>query len=100
MFIFYSMSESSLIWTFDPPEADKCLLASGKFDVHLSKQHVNSALVIGSLFFHSTFDVGCSMSESSLTWTFIFSHYGLSGHCKRLLVFLVGLWWICTKLNW
>jgi len=41
-FIFYSsffpiqnsMSESSLTWTFDPPEADKCLLASGEFDVH------------------------------------------------------------------
>ena len=32
---FYSMSESSLTWTFDPPEADKCLLASGEFDVHL-----------------------------------------------------------------
>jgi hypothetical protein len=29
------MSESSLTWTFDPPEADKCLLASGEFDVHL-----------------------------------------------------------------
>jgi hypothetical protein len=24
---------------FDPPEADKCLLASGELDVHLSKQH-------------------------------------------------------------
>jgi hypothetical protein len=23
---------------FDPPEADKCLLACGEFDVHLSKQ--------------------------------------------------------------
>ena len=25
-------------WTFDPPEADKCLLASGEFDVHLFLQ--------------------------------------------------------------
>jgi len=23
-------------WTFDPPKADKCLLAYGEFDVHLS----------------------------------------------------------------
>jgi hypothetical protein len=22
-------------WTFDPPETDKCLLASGELDVHL-----------------------------------------------------------------
>jgi len=25
---------------FNPPKADKCLLASGEFDVHLSKQQV------------------------------------------------------------
>jgi hypothetical protein len=66
MFVFNSM--------LDPSEADKpakkpagkCLLASGEFDVYLSKQHVNSALFIGSLFFHSMFDVRRSMFDVHL----------------------------------
>jgi len=52
------MSESSLTWMFDPPEADKCLLASGEFDVHffqprfsgaLREQQIESPFIIQSL---------------------------------------------------
>ena len=40
MYVRYTLTVFSRLgvigcWTFDPPKADKCLLASGELDVHL-----------------------------------------------------------------